>query len=123
MKKLILSYDIAFPFVDIYFYENEIYYRGLDFLKFHYVYVTFNNKMKDFGNRRNVAIEEKGLLMEKQDKLDLEKGMNLWSHFLLEHPKSKQKWQSLKVISYIMNQPKICKHFQNPRWFCCKRIG
>lgn len=51
--------------------------------------------MKEFGNRRNVATEEKGLLMEKQDKLDLEKGLNLWSHFLLEHPKSKQKWQSL----------------------------
>ena len=33
--------------------------------------------------------------MEKQHKLDLEKGMTLWSHFLLEHPKSKQKWQSL----------------------------
>ncbi len=33
--------------------------------------------------------------MEKQHNLDLEKGRELWSHFLLENPKSKQSWQSL----------------------------
>ena len=64
----------------------EIYYKAFDFGNF-IIYMS--------RSILSETIEEKKRLMEKQHNLDLEKGRALWSHFLLEHPKSKQKWQSL----------------------------